>query len=217
MALLLMSILVGCRASPFGFLFAISGDLATEADVKEKRKKIVGLSMSEAEPILGERIDSLVDTKTNQRFVRFRPSNLFPSDNFYLVRVGPDARAQEIAWWMEGHDGSEDTIKLMFMKPKVEGKTAHEAMIEGELGAPIFVFRSDATTDVLWVFDVTNFTHLAPRLLILNYDNLGKCVKAAYYGVAGGNAMWAAPEETESGEGDGSTDSGFGFGSGGVD
>ncbi len=186
--------LAGCRASPLGFLFALSGDLATESDVKHKRVEVAGKSMSELASLLGEQIDTLTDTRSSHQFARFRPRNLILSDNFFIVRIAPDGMAGDLAWWMEGHDGFEDMFKQSAIAPKVENKLVEDAMRDAELDAPLFVFQSDVSTDELWVFDATNFTHLAPRLLILTINELEICIRAAYYGVAGGDGLWN-PEE----------------------
>ena len=178
----------GCRATSVGLVIAAVGDTVTEIDARHYQKELQSRPAGQADRAFESRrrIATWHDRLSQDRFLRFQLPRLGKLESFYAVRVTPAGGIIDVNRWIEWSDGFEDTLKLAFMTPKVLGKTQAQAEADARLKEPVFVFGRKGRPGELRVYDVTNFTHLRPRFLILEFDQAGICREAQYYGIAGG-------------------------------
>jgi len=179
---------IDCRAVPIGLAAAAVADTVTAVDACRYERRLLGQPAVAADSAFERRehLATWSDRLTADRFFRYRSAGLGKAENFYAVRVASDGRILDVSRWFEGSDGLEDVLKLALLNPKVLGKTAAQAETEGHLNDPLFIIDSWAAPGRTHVYDATNFTHLRPRMLVLDFDEDGVCARARYYGIAEG-------------------------------
>lgn len=179
----------GCRAVPVGFVIALVRDGIQELDMRGKEATLINRHPVVADDLLGRRLDSLRDVRTGERFLRYPIANLLGRQEFYFLRISETNRVNHVSRWLSWSDGLEDTLKRRSIGKKVLGRPLGEAQRIAGLTDPIFLLASGNSAERMAVFDVTNFTHLRPRLLTLHLDKNGICRGITFYGVASGNDL----------------------------
>jgi hypothetical protein len=189
--LAVFSMAVGCRVVSAGFVVAVVSDTITEVQANRFEEMLAHRPASEADNVFAknEKLPTWSDRLSTDRFLRYRAFGFGGVENFYAVRLSPDDAILDVSYWIEGSDGIEDLLKLAVMNPKVLNKPINRAESDASLEEPLFVFDADARSGHINVYDATNFTHLRPRLFVLDVDVQGVCQRARYYGIAGGKEL----------------------------
>jgi len=198
-ALLAAAALAGCRATPSGLGLAALRDGIRLADVREIEKELVGRPVEEADRKLGERAFVRHDELSGDELIFYPLWSLPAMDHFHVARINASGEITAISGWLKNADGLEDLIKLGFIKRKVVGRTVDEARERAKLAEPNLILTEEGRPERFFIFDVTNFTHILPRVMQLTIGEDGRCVRAEYFGAI---SRWTAEPVEQASERD---------------
>jgi hypothetical protein len=193
----------GCRATPTGLAIAAARDGVRLADVTNAGKELVGRPVTHADERFGKRTASCHDALSGDDLVFYPILSLPAMDHFRVVRVTPSGEILAVGGWLRNADGVEDLFKLLVTRRRVVGRSFDDAVKRARLKKPILILSEGDGKALRYVFDVTNVSHVLPRVLQLTVDENGKCIRADYFGAL---SRWVAPsddgspERRESGE-----------------
>ena len=176
---------VGCRATPVGW---IADGVARSAAVKYQNE-LIGRPVADADTLLGPRMDTLQETRTQEQYIRYPIGESKRKTNFYLVRVSRTGGVRDVTRWMEGADPLDDAFALKKLKERVMGKSPGDAETAGNLVPPMLVLVNSAQPGYLRCYDVSNATYYRPRILVLAFDEASACCDVAFYGVTGAGRL----------------------------
>lgn len=182
----------GCRATPTGLAIAAARDGIRLADVKDAGKDLVGQPIAHADERFGQRTASYHDALSGDDLIFYPILSLPTMDHFRVVRVTPSGEILAVSGWLRNADGVEDLFKLLVTRRRVVGKPLGDAVKRARLKKPILILSDGDGKVRRYVFDVTNVSHVLPRVLQLTVDENGKCVRADYFGAI---SRWVAPSE----------------------
>ncbi len=182
---LLAFIAGGCRAVPGSLAMLIVGDAVNDADVQDRRSKLIGRSAVEADIMFGSRLETLVDVERTGVSLIVYPVDLDLLDSSrYIVEV-EDGVIVVIAKAKKNIDGLEDVIHGANLKRKLIGKTPAECSVAGEFGKPIRTLRSREKGQLLRLYDARHWTDfLGARYCMLRFDSSDRCEGVTLIGVS---------------------------------
>jgi hypothetical protein len=175
----------GCRAHPGSLATMIVGDAINDADVKDRRDKLMGKPETAADGMFGARLETLVDTDRQSVSMVFYPvkGDIFHTSR-YIVEV-EDGVIVVFAKTKQNIDGVEDMIHNASLEKKLIGKTPAACSQEGKLGAPLRTLRSREKGQLLRVYDVKNWSDfMGARYCVLRFDAGDRCQSVTLIGVS---------------------------------
>ncbi len=182
---LLGFIAVGCRAHPVSLATLIAGDAINDADVKDRRSKLIGQTETAADNMFAARLETLIDVERPDVSVIFYPvkNDLFKKSR-YIVEL-EDGVIVVFAKTKQNIDGVEDLIHDANLERKLIGKTPTQCSKDGDLGKPLRTFRSREKGQVLRVYDIRHWSDfLGARYCVLRFDSSDRCEDVTLTGVS---------------------------------
>ena len=137
----------GCRAHPVSLATLIAGDAINDADVKDRRSKLIGQDEAAADNMFGQRLETLIDVERQDVIIIFYPvkNDLFKKSRYIAELDG--GKIVMFAKTKQDIDGIEDLIHDANLEKKLAGKTPTQCSKDGELGVPLRTFRSNGTIE----------------------------------------------------------------------
>jgi hypothetical protein len=175
----------GCRAHPVSLVVMIAGDAVNDADVKDRRSKLMGKGEAAADGMFGARLETLVDVDRPRVNMIFYPvqADLLKTSR-YIVEVENGAIVM-FAKTKQNIDGVEDVIHDASLKEKLRGKTPAQCSQDGKLGPPLRTLRSIEKGQLLRVYDVKNWSDfMGARYCVLRFDGSDHCQDITLIGVS---------------------------------
>ena len=175
----------GCRAHPVSLATLIAGDAINDADVKDRRSKLMGQDEATADSMFGQRLETLVDVDRRGVSIIFYPvkNDLFKKSR-YIVEL-EDGKIVMFAKTKQDIDGVEDLIHDANLERKLVGKKPKECSKDGDLGAPLRTFRSKEKGQLLRVYDIRHWTDfMGARYCVLRFDAHDRCQDVTLMGVS---------------------------------
>lgn len=182
---LLAAITGGCRAHPGSLAMLVAGDAINDADVKDRRSKLIGQREAAAESMFGARLETLVDVERRDVSIIFYPvkHDLFKKSR-YIVEL-EDGVIVVFAKTKLNIDGIEDLIHDASLEKKLIGKTPSQCSQAGDLGEPLRTLRSLEKGQLLRIYDVRHWTDfLGARYCLLRFDSNDRCRDITLLGVS---------------------------------
>jgi len=176
---------VGCRAHPVSLITMLVGDAVNDADVKDRRDRLMGEPETAADSMFGSRLETLVDVEREGVSLIFYPvrGDLLKSSR-YIVEV-ENGVIVVFAKTKQNIDGVEDMIHNASLEKKLIGKTPAECSQEDDLGAPLRTLRSREKDQLLRVYDVRNWSDfMGARYGVLRFDGSDHCESVSLIGVS---------------------------------
>ncbi len=176
---------VGCRSHPVSLATKIAGDAINDADVKDRRSKLIGKDEAAADKMFGRRLETLIDVERPDVSVIFYPvkNDLFKKSR-YIVEL-EDGVIVVFAKTKQNIDGIEDLIHDANLERKLIGKTPTQCSKDGDLGEPLRTFRSREKGQVLRVYDIRHWSDfLGARYCVLRFDRSDRCEDVTLTGVS---------------------------------
>jgi hypothetical protein len=175
----------GCRASMWGLPIALTGSAVTQIDASNMQDRLIGKPLASADRLFGESREMLTDQLTGDRYARYPIRSLPRLRHCYVVRLTYGDQIADVQRWIQNHDGFEDSFKSRRIKRKITNRFIQDAEQHARLEEPVLVLSGERTSELLHVYNATNFTHLRPRILAIHVDSDGRCNDATYFGIAG--------------------------------
>ena len=182
---LLVFIAGGCRAHPVSLATLIAGDAINDADVKDRRSKLMGQNEAAADNMFGTRLETLIDVERPNVSVIFYPvkNDLFKKSR-YIVEL-EDGVIVVFAKTKQNIDGIEDLIHDANLERKLIGKTPTQCSQDGDLGEPLRTLRSREKGQLLRVYDIRHWSDfLGARYCVLRFDSSDRCEDVTLIGVS---------------------------------
>ena len=182
---LLAFIAGGCRAHPVSLAMLIAGDAVNDADVKDRRSKLIGRPEAAADTMFGLRLETVVDVERKGVSLIAYPVEIDLLDSSrYIVEV-EDGLIVVFAKAKRNIDGLEDVIHGANLKRKLIGKTPAECSVAGELGKPIRTLRSREKGHLLRLYNARHWSDfLGARYCLLRFGSSDRCVGVTLIGVS---------------------------------
>ncbi|MCP4251256.1 MAG: hypothetical protein GY778_29825, partial [bacterium] len=160
-------------------------DVVADVDLGEREAKLIGHPPGAADEMFGERTDTFIYLSDENRQVLWYAADLdLLSVDRYLVEVSDEAIVA-LTKTKENIDGAEDVIRSLGLRSKLIGKTPSECQKNEDIGQPVERFRSQKTSDRVFVYDVRNFTNLrGARYCLLRFDGSDTCSEVKLVGVS---------------------------------
>ena len=176
----------GCRAHPVSLASLVAGDAINDADVKDRRDKLIGQNETAADEMFGQRLETLVDVDRPNVKIIFYPVKIdLMKKSRYIVEL-EDGVVVVFAKTKQNIDGVEDMIHDARLEKKLIGKTPAQCSREGELGPPLRTLRSKEKHQVLRIYDIRHWSDfLGARYCILRFDGNDRCEDITLLGVSG--------------------------------
>lgn len=182
---LLAFIAGGCRAHPVSLAMLIAGDTVNDADVKDRRSKLIGRPEAEADIMFGTRLETVVDVERKGVSLIAYPVELDLLDSSRYVVEVEDGLIVVIAKAKRNIDGLEDVIHGANLKRKLIGKTPAECSVAGELGKPLRTLRSREKGQLLRLYNARHWSDfLGARYCLLRFDGSDRCEGVTLIGVS---------------------------------
>jgi len=175
----------GCRAHPVSLASLIAGDAINDADVKDRRSKLVGQDETAADRMFGQRLETLVDVERPGVSIIFYPvkNDLFKKSR-YTVEL-EDGVIVVFAKTKLNIDGVEDLIHDANLERKLIGKTPGQCSQDGDLGEPLRTLRSSEKGQLLRIYDIRHWTDfMGARYCLLRFDRSDRCRDVTLLGVS---------------------------------
>ena len=175
----------GCRAHPVSLVMMIAGDAVNDADVKDRRGRLIGKAESEADIMFGSRLETLVDVERPGvgMIIYPVPGDLLKASR-YIVEVQKGSIVA-LAKTKRNIDGIEDAIMLEDLKKKLIGKTSEQCRQNERLGVPLRTFRSRDSGQLLRIYDVRHWTDsMGARYCAQRFGRGGRCEDVRLVGVS---------------------------------
>ena len=182
---LLAVIAGGCRAHPGSLAMLVAGDAINDADVKDRRDKLVGQGETAADSMFGSRLETLIDVERPNVSIIFYPvKNDLLKKSRYIVEL-EDGVIMVFAKTKQDIDGIEDLIHDASLEKKLIGKTPRQCSEEGDLGQPLRTLRSREKGQLLRVYDIRHWTDfMGARYCLLRFDPSDHCEDVTLMGVS---------------------------------
>ncbi|MBN1554149.1 MAG: hypothetical protein JXA11_05355 [Phycisphaerae bacterium] len=178
-------VLGGCRAHPVSLASLIAGDAVNDADVKDRREKLMGRKEAAADEMFGRRLETLVDVDRPDVKIIFYPVklDLFKKSR-YIVEL-EDGVIVVFSKTKQNIDGVEDMIHDANLERKLKGKTPAQCSRDGELGQPLRTLRSKEKGQLLRIYDIRHWSDfLGARYCVLRFDQNDRCEDITLLGVS---------------------------------
>ena len=175
----------GCRAHPGSLASLIAGDAINDADVKDRRSKLMGQDETAADRMFPPRLETLDDVERRDVRLIFYPvkNDLFKKSR-YVVELEAGAIVV-LAKTKVNIDGVEDLIHNANLKKKLIGKAPAQCSRDGDLGAPLRTLRSREKGQLLRVYDIRHWTDfMGARYCLLRFDGRDRCQDVTLMGVS---------------------------------
>jgi hypothetical protein len=175
----------GCRAHPVSLATLIVGDAINDADVKDRRSKLMGQDETTADTMFGQRLETLVDAERQDVIIIFYPvkNDLFKKSRYIAELDG--GKIVMFAKTKQDIDGIEDLIHDANLERKLAGLTPAQCSKDGELGAPLRTFRSKEKNQVLRIYDIRHWSDfMGARYCVLRFDRNDRCHDVTLMGVS---------------------------------
>ena len=182
---LLCFIIGGCRAHPGSLVTLIASDAINDADVKNRRSKLIGQDETAADSMFGARLETLVDVERQDVSIIFYPvkNDLFKKSR-YIVEL-EDGVIVVFAKAKMNIDGVEDLIHDANLERKLIGKTPTQCSQDGDLGEPLRTLRSREKGQLLRIYDIRHWSDfLGARYCLLRFDSNDRCQDVTLLGVS---------------------------------
>ena len=183
--ILLAFIAGGCRAHPGSLATLIVGNAINDADVKDRRSKLLGKDETAADDMFGTRLETLVDVERPGVSIIFYPVklDLFKKSR-YVVELENDVIVV-LAKTKQNIDGIEDLIHDANLERKLIGKTPAQCSQEEDLGQPLRTLRSREKNQILRIYDIGHWSDfLGARYCLLRFDAGDRCEDVTLMGVS---------------------------------
>jgi len=175
----------GCRAHPVSLATLIAGDAINDADVKDRRSKLMGKEETAADSMFGPRLETLVDVERPGVSIIFYPVKIDPLQTSRYVLELEDGVIVVFAKTKQNIDGIEDLIHDARLGKKLIGKTPTQCSQDGDLGAPLRTLRSREKGQLLRVYDIRHWTDfMGARYCVLRFDGSDRCQDVTLMGVS---------------------------------
>ncbi len=175
----------GCRAHPVSLGMMLVGEVVADVDLDDRQAQLIGRPASAADEMFGKRTDAFIYLGDESRQVLWyaADADLLSVDR-WVVEVD-EGEIVVLAKTKENIDGAEDVIRSLDLRSKMIGKTPAECRRAADLKKPVAKFRSVKTDDLVFVYDVRNFTNLrGARYCLLRFDRSNKCHDVKLVGVS---------------------------------
>ncbi len=175
----------GCRAHPVSLATLIAGDAINDADVKDRRSKLMGQDEAAAENMFGQRLETLIDAERQDVIIIFYPvkNDLFKKSRYIAELDG--GKIVMFAKTKQDIDGIEDLIHDASLEKKLAGKTPAQCSKDGELGEPLRTFRSKEKGQLLRIYDIRHWSDfMGARYCVLRFDSNDRCQEVTLMGVS---------------------------------
>ena len=175
----------GCRAHPGSLATLIASDAINDADVKDRRSKLVGQDEAAADRMFSERLETLVDVERPNVSIIFYPVkiDLFKSSR-YVVEL-EDGLIVVFAKAKQNIDGVEDLIHDANLEKKLIGKTPAQCSREDDLGEPLRTLRSREKKQLMRIYDIRHWSDfMGARYCVLRFDSNDRCQDVTLLGVS---------------------------------
>ncbi len=175
----------GCRAHPGSLAALIAGDAINDADVKDRRGKLMGQGETAADSMFGPRLETLDDVERPGVSIIFYPvkKDLFKKSRYVVELEG--GAIVVFAKTKLNIDGLEDLIHRANLKRKLIGKTPAQCSQDGDLGAPLRTLRSREKGQLMRVYDIRHWTDfMGARYCALRFDSRDRCRDVTLMGVS---------------------------------
>ncbi len=182
---LLAFITGGCRAHPGSLATLIAGDAINDADVKDRRGKLMGQDETAADSMFGPRLETLVDVERPGVSIIFYPvrHDLLKKSRYVVELEG--GLIVVFAKTKLNIDGIEDLIHDANLERKLIGKTPTQCSQDGDLGAPLRTLRNREKGQLLRVYDIRHWTDfMGARYCVLRFDSSDRCQDVTLMGVS---------------------------------
>ncbi len=182
---LLCFIAGGCRAHPGSLATLIASDAINDADVKDRRSKLIGQGETAADSMFGARLETLVDVERQGVSIIFYPvkNDLFKKSR-YIVEL-EDGVIVVFAKAKMNIDGVEDLIHDANLERKLIGKTPAQCSQEDDLGEPLRTLRSREKGQLMRIYDIRHWSDfLGARYCVLRFDSRDRCQDVSLLGVS---------------------------------
>ncbi|MDY6914617.1 MAG: hypothetical protein SVT52_09205 [Planctomycetota bacterium] len=182
---LLAFITGGCRAHPGSLAKLIAGDAINNADVKDRRSKLMGKDEAAADKMFGQRLETLVDVERPNVSIIFYPvkHDIFKKSR-YLVEL-EDGVIVVFSRAKRNIDGVEDLVHDAKLEKKLAGKTPTQCSQHDDLGAPLRTLRSREKGHLLRIYDIRHWTDfMGARYCVLRFDSSDRCQDVTLLGVS---------------------------------
>lgn len=175
----------GCRAHPVSLATLIAGDAINDADVKDRRSKLMGQDEAAADEMFGQRLETLIDAEREDVVIIFYPgkNDLFKKSQYVVELDG--GKIVMFAKIKQDIDGVEDLIHDANLEKKLAGKTPEQCSTDGELGEPLRTFRSKEKGQLLRIYDIRHWSDfMGARYCVLRFDSNDRCEDVTLMGVS---------------------------------
>ena len=175
----------GCRAHPASLVTLIAGDAINDADVKDRRSKLMGQGEAAADDMFGSRLETLVDVERPEVRIIFYPvqHDLFKKSR-YIVEL-EDGVIIVFAKIKQDIDGIEDLIHDAHLEKKLIGKTPSQCSKDGHLGEALRTLKSIEKEQILRVYDIRHWSDfMGARYCILRFGHNNLCQEVSLMGVS---------------------------------
>jgi hypothetical protein len=175
----------GCRAHPISLATLIAGDAINDADVKDRRDKLMGQDEATADRMFGQRVETLIDAERQDVLIIFYPvkNDLFKNSRYIVELDG--GKIVMFAKTKQDIDGIEDLIHDANLEKKLAGKTPTQCSKDGELGPPLRTFRSKEKDQLLRIYDIRHWSDfMGARYCVLRFDSNDRCQDVTLMGVS---------------------------------
>ncbi|MDP6357438.1 MAG: hypothetical protein QF473_20140 [Planctomycetota bacterium] len=175
----------GCRAHPVSMVGMFASDLINDADVDDRRPKLLNQPAMAADRMFGARLETCDDLqRPDVSLITYPVKYDVLKTSRYLVEVA-NGRIVTLSKTKQNIDGAEDMINTELLKRKFIGNTPPQCRIRGDLAAPLRTLRSREKGQVLRIYDVKNWTNLrGARYCVLRFGSKNLCQSVKLIGVS---------------------------------
>lgn len=175
----------GCRAHPGSLITMIGGDAINDADVKDRRSKLIGQGETAADSMFGSRLETFTDVdRPNVSIISYPVQFDMLKTSRYFVELD-DGVIVVVTKTKQNIDGAEDLIHDANLEKHLLGKTPAECNQEGKLGESLRTLRSVEKGQLLRVYDIRHWSDfMGARYCVLRFDGNDHCEDVTLIGVS---------------------------------